>query len=461
MEQLSFKQLPLSQSLTDNLDNLGFESMTPIQAESLPAILDGKDVLAKAKTGSGKTVAFSLGLLANLEPEKFRVQSLVLCPTRELAEQVAQEIRRLARTIHNVKVLTLCGGTPMGPQIASLAHGAHIIVATPGRILDHVTKRRLDLSHLNTLVFDEADRMLDMGFEDDIDALMLNVPLQRQTLLFSATYPQKVEDMMRGILSEPVQIEVKAQDNTSSIEQLIYNIQSDHRDQALAATLSHYQPASAIVFCNTRASCNHVAASLQGLGFSAVALNGDLEQRQRQQVLFQFANNSASIMVATDVAARGLDIKGVDLVVSYELCFEPDVHVHRIGRTGRAEAKGMAVGLCAEEDEMRLLAIEQYANRDIKRSGIQSLRFHANRIIQPAYQTVVIDGGKRNKIRAGDILGALTKKAEIDGGDIGKINITDTHAYVAIKLRSVKRTLNFLRSGKIKNKSVKARKLTV
>ena len=196
----------------------------------------------------------------------------------------------------------------MGPQIASLAHGAHIIVATPGRILDHVTKRRLDLSHLNTLVFDEADRMLDMGFEDDIDALMLNVPLQRQTLLFSATYPQKVEDMMRGILSEPVHIEVKAQDNTSSIEQLIYNIQSDHRDQALAATLSHYQPASAIVFCNTRASCNHVAASLQGLGFSAVALNGDLEQRQRQQVLFQFANNSASIMVATDVAARGLDI---------------------------------------------------------------------------------------------------------------------------------------------------------
>lgn len=459
MSSLSFKQLSLSESLTHNLDQLGFEKMTPIQAQSLPSILEGNDVLAQAKTGSGKTVAFSLGLLANLNPQKYAVQSLVLCPTRELAEQVAQEIRRLARAIHNVKVLTLCGGTPMGPQIASLAHGAHIVVATPGRILDHVKKRRLNLSHLNTLVFDEADRMLDMGFEDDIDALMLNVPLKRQTLLFSATYPQKVEDMMRGILSNPVRVEVEQQDTSSSIDQLCYNISSEHRDQALAAILTHYQPSSAIVFCNTRASCNHVAESLRELGFSAVALNGDLEQRQRQQVLFQFANNSAAIMVATDVAARGLDIKGVDLVVSYELCFEPDVHVHRVGRTGRADATGMAVGLCAPEDEMRLLAIESYSKRDIKKSGIQSLRFHANRIVQPAYQTIVIDGGKKSKIRAGDILGALTKQGDIDNVDIGKINITDFHSFIAIKLRSVKRTLNFLREGKIKGKKVKARKL--
>ncbi len=460
MSSLDFNQLPLKPALVNNLKDLGFENMTSVQADSLPHILQGSDVLAKAKTGSGKTVAFSLGLLSNLSPERFRVQALVLCPTRELAEQVAQEIRRLARLIHNVKVLTLCGGTPMGPQIASLAHGAHIIVATPGRIVDHVQKRRLDLSHLNTLVFDEADRMLDMGFEDEINALMLEIPMQRQTLLFSATYPSKVDDMMRGILRNPVTIEAAEVDASANIQQVCYKITSPHRDKALAAVLTHYQPSTAIVFCNTRVSCHEVVESLVDMGFSAVSLNGDMEQRERQQVLYRFANQSAAILVATDVAARGLDIKGVDLVVSYELCFEPDVHVHRIGRTGRADETGVAVSLCAPEDEIRLLAIEQYGNKDLKKVGIESLRFHANRIVEAPYQTIVIDGGKKAKVRPGDILGALTKDAQIDGVDIGKINITATHTYVAIKLRSVKRTLNYLRDGKIKGRKIKARKLS-
>ena len=454
-----FTSLGLKPALLTNLETLGFTQMTDIQAGSLPAILQGKDVVAKAKTGSGKTAAFGLGLLQNLNVERFRIQSLVLCPTRELAEQVAEEIRRLARGIHNIKVLTLCGGVPMGPQIGSLEHGAHIIVGTPGRIIDHLSRQRLDLSEVNTLVLDEADRMLDMGFEDEMAAVIRHIPDNRQTLLFSATYPDSIAQISAQVQREPLQVSVEATHDTSSIEQIFFEVEEPHRIKAVAALLSHYQPESCIVFCNTRIACQEVADELTALGVSALALHGDLEQKDRTQVLTRFANKSTSVLIATDVASRGLDVKEVNAVISYQITPDPEVHIHRIGRTGRADAKGLALTLVAPNEMARANAIEDYQGAKVRWLGIQSIRFHQNRLLEPAFVTVCIDGGKKDKLRPGDILGALTKDAEVPVEDVGKINVTATHTYVAIKTRSVKRSLKQFNEGKLKGRKFKARKL--
>ncbi|MEM5498701.1 ATP-dependent RNA helicase DbpA [Paraglaciecola mesophila] len=453
-----FSSLGLEPALLDNLQSMGFSQMTEIQAGTLPAILEGRDVVAKAKTGSGKTAAFGLALLHNLDVKRFRIQALVMCPTRELAEQVALEIRRLGRGIHNIKVLTLCGGTPMGPQIGSLEHGAHIIVGTPGRIMDHLYKRRLDLSEVNTLVLDEADRMLDMGFEDEMDAVIKSVPEQRQTLLFSATYPDSIAAISGQVQKNPLEVTVESTHDTDSIQQVFFEVEDAHRTKAVAALLSHYQPESAIVFCNTKIACQEVADELQSLGVSVLALHGDLEQRERNQVLVRFANKSVSVLVATDVASRGLDIKEVNAVISYHITPDPEVHIHRIGRTGRAESKGVALTLVAPDEMARANAIEDYQKAKLKWTGIQAMRFHANRLIQPQYSTLCVDGGKKAKLRPGDLLGALTKEAEIPGDDIGKIHITEFHAYVAVKTRSVKRAMRQLGEGKIKGKKFKVRK---
>ncbi|WP_289028132.1 ATP-dependent RNA helicase DbpA [uncultured Paraglaciecola sp.] len=455
-----FASLGLNNALLDNLETMGFKEMTDIQAMSLPAIIEGKDVVAKAKTGSGKTAAFGLGLLHNLKVKRFRVQALVMCPTRELAEQVALEIRKLGRGIHNIKVLTLCGGTPMGPQIGSLEHGAHIIVGTPGRIMDHLFRQRLDLSEVNTLVLDEADRMLDMGFEVEMAKVIDAVPLDRQTLLFSATYPDTIAQISQDVQRNPVEVSVEATHETSKIEQLFFEVEEAHRTKAVAAMLSHYQPESAIIFCNTKIACQEVYDELRVLGVSALALHGDLEQRERTQVLTRFANRSVSVLIATDVASRGLDIKEVNAVISYQVTPDPEVHIHRIGRTGRADAKGLALTICSPKEVHRANAIEDYQKSKIKWTGIQALRFHANRLIQPEYETICIDGGKKSKLRPGDIIGALTKDADIVFDDIGKINVTAMHTYVAVKTRSVKRALKQFNEGKLKGRKFKARKLS-
>ncbi len=433
--------------------------MTEIQARSLPSILAGKDVLGKAKTGSGKTVNFALGILNRLEVERFCVQALVMCPTRELADQVAEEIRRLGATMHNMKVLTLCGGSPMGPQISSLAHGAHIIVGTPGRIMDHLLKKRLNLEKVHTLVLDEADRMLDMGFEEEMEAVIRRLSTRRQTLLFSATYPEQIKQISLHIQNNPIEISVEATHDLGKIKQVFYEIDPNHRQKAVATLLSHYQPASAIVFCNTKADCHQLTDTLHELGFSVVSLHGDLEQKERNQVLVRFANKSVTVLVATDVAARGLDVKEVEAVINYQITPDPEVHIHRIGRTGRADAEGLALTLCAPSEIPRANAIEDYQQQKLHWQGIQALRFHANRIVEPSYHTLCIDGGKKSKLRPGDILGALTKDADIPPEDVGKIKVTATHSYVAIKVRSVKRSLAHFREGKLKGRKFKVRKL--
>ncbi|MBL0598810.1 ATP-dependent RNA helicase DbpA [Aeromonas jandaei] len=458
MNNSEFSSLNLSPALLENLTTLGYLQMTPIQAQSLPLVLDGKDLIAKAKTGSGKTAAFGLGLLSSLDVNRLEVQALVLCPTRELADQVATEIRRLARTLPNVKLVTLCGGTPTAPQSATLSFGAHIAVGTPGRILKHLEQGTLELDSLKTLVLDEADRMLDMGFGEDINRVISHAPRDRQTLLFSATYPEGIAQMSRGVQRNPVEVSVEALHEESAIEQKLYEVPAGQRLDALTWLLSHYQPGSCVVFCNTKRACNDVADHLAAKGFSALALNGDLEQRERDQVLVRFANGSATILVATDVAARGLDIKELGAVINYELTYDPEVHVHRIGRTGRAGQQGLALSLYQPNEAQRVNVIEEYQQAPMPLGDLDAI----GRVIKPLAPQMVtlsIDAGRKTKVRAGDILGALTGEGGIAGADVGKIQISEQYSYVAVKQSVAKAALKRLQEGKIKGRSYRARKL--
>ncbi|KOO09336.1 ATP-dependent RNA helicase DbpA [Vibrio hepatarius] len=452
----SFKTLGLRAELLETLDSLGYTEMTAIQQQALPIVLQGKDVIGQGKTGSGKTAAFSLGLLSNLNVQRFRVQTLVLCPTRELADQVAKEIRTLARGIHNIKVLTLCGGMPMGPQIGSLEHGAHILVGTPGRILDHMSKGRISLDELNTLVLDEADRMLDMGFEDAIDTIIEQAPSDRQTLLFSATFPHDIETLAAKVMKQPEMVKVESTHQHSTIEQRFFKLNTtEERDDALEALLLTHKPESSVVFCNTKKEVQNVTDELSHRGFSVVELHGDMEQREREQALTMFANKSISILVATDVAARGLDVDNLDAVFNFELSRDPEVHVHRIGRTGRAGSKGIAFSFYSDKEEYRVARIDEYMDIAISPSTLPEKP--VERPFYPSMQTIQILGGKKQKVRAGDILGALTKQAGIDGKKIGKINILPMVSYVAVEHDVVKPALKQLQTGKMKGRNFKAR----
>jgi ATP-independent RNA helicase DbpA len=456
---LSFAALPLPPALLDNLTSLGFTQMTPIQAQSLPPILQNRDLIGKANTGSGKTAAFGIGLLNKLKVREFRIQGLVLCPTRELADQVGKDIRQLARFQHNIKVLTLCGGVSIGRQIGSLEHGAHIIVGTPGRIQDHLRKGTLDLQHVHTLVLDEADRMLDMGFFDAITAIIGELPKQRQTLLFSATYPDAIKAISASVQRDPIEVSVAAAPSAKKIEQVFFEIEPSFRSRALIKLLEHYRPESAAIFCNTKVQCQEVADALQQRGFAALALHGDMEQKDRDQVLVRFANKSMPFLVATDVAARGLDIKDLAAVINYELSRDPEVHIHRIGRTGRAGKEGLALSLYSAAESRRVAAIETYQKNPVTVGDLDALRANNDVELAASMVTICIDAGRKDKVRAGDILGALTGAGGIAGSAVGKIDIADFHAYVAVASEHVNQALQCLANGKIKGRTFKVRKL--
>ncbi|QCF24621.1 ATP-dependent RNA helicase DbpA [Hydrocarboniclastica marina] len=461
MTDNAFSTLPIRKDLLENLEALGFSAMTPVQAKSLPPILAGRDVLAQAKTGSGKTAAFGVGLLSRLAAEEFAVQALVLCPTRELADQVGKELRRLARFTANVKVLTLCGGTPLGPQIGSLAHGAHVVVGTPGRIQDHLQKGSLTLDALRVLVLDEADRMLDMGFAPALDVIVAACPRERQTLLFSATYPKAIGAISARVQNDPVEVVVESQHDTAQIQQHFYEVPTtDAKLPALKALLSHFKPVSSVIFCNTRKDCQHLHQQLSAEGLSVTTLHGDLEQRDRDQVLVRFANRSVSLLVATDVAARGLDIKELDAVINYELPRDPEVYVHRIGRTGRAGEKGLALSLVQPSETHRVQRVQDYQQKPAHWSDLNKLEPDPAFRLIPEMVTLGLDSGRKNKLRPGDIVGALTGDAGIAGDQIGKIDVFDFQAYVAVARGSAKQALAGLESGKIKGRKVKVRRIT-
>ena len=456
---IGFDGLGLHLDLQSNLEELGFLNLTPIQTLSLPKIIEGDDLIAQAKTGSGKTAAFGLGLLNKLNVKNFRIQSLTLCPTRELADQIAKEIRTLGRKIHNIKVTTLCGGSAFGPQKGSLEHGAHIVIGTPGRIEEHLRKKTLLLEHLDTLVLDEADRMLDMGFGESIAEIIRYLPKKRQNLLFSATYPLNIEELASKVMIRPHLVEADDQHNENTIRQLLCQIHDkSKRTDGLVGLFQKFNPDSALVFCNTKKLTEEVALVLRNLGFNSLALHGDMEQKDRNKILVKFANKSLSILVATDVAARGLDIDSLDLVVNYHLSRDPEVHTHRIGRTGRAGNTGLACSLFHESEEYKIEILEKTLSQPIKRTSIDSVEKDFTPA-QPDMTTIQIEGGKKQKIRPGDILGALTREDGVEASEVGKINISETSTFVAIKRHSLKKALEVLNNGKIKGKNFRARKI--
>ncbi|WP_447529479.1 ATP-dependent RNA helicase DbpA [Vreelandella sp. TE19] len=463
MADTSFASLALPPALIDNLASLAYHEMTPIQAQSLPPMLEGRDVLGQAKTGSGKTAAFGLALLAQLRLERSHIQSLVLCPTRELADQVAEAIRGLARTLANVKVLTLCGGAPFGPQLASLEHGAHIVVGTPGRIEEHLRKGSLSLDGLSTLVLDEADRMLDMGFRPSIDAIIRATPADRQTLLFSATFPDEhaggeLAEMTRGVLRDHVSVAVTETHDDTTIEQHFFAVNSERaRMKGLVDLLLHYRPTTSVVFCNTKRETDQVAGELSDAGFSAVALHGDLEQKDRDRILVMFANQSVSILVATDVAARGLDIAKLDAVFNYQIAREQGVHVHRVGRTGRAGESGIAATLVAPEEHYRLERLGEYLSEVFTLEALPKPRQQTP--FEPAMATLQLNGGKKDKLRPGDILGALTGEGGLRGDQVGKIKVQARSAFVAIDREVVNKALGKLERDKLKGRAFRVRRL--
>ena len=463
----SFTSLPLPPATLHNLQRLGYHTMTPIQAASLPLALAGHDLVAQAKTGSGKTAAFGLALLAKLDPRlstglnprRFAVQALVLCPTRELADQVTQELRRLARAEDHIKILTLCGGATMRPQLASLEHGAHIVVGTPGRILDHLDRGSLDLQALNTLVLDEADRMLDMGFHDDIATVARQCPAQRQTLLFSATYPEGIGKLSAAFMRQPKEVKLLQAHAAAKIRQRFYEVREDQRLHAVSLLLNHYRPTNTLAFCNTKQRCRELVEVLRAQGFAALELHGDLEQRDRDQVMVQFANSSISVLVATDIAARGLDITGLEAVVNVDITPDADTHTHRIGRTARADASGWAFSLASMDEMGRVGQIEQALGFSSEWHPLDELSDTGTEPLRPPMRTLQILGGRKEKIRPGDVLGALTKDLGYPSAAIGKINVNEFSTYVAVQRDIAAEVQQRLAAAKVKGRSVKLRLL--
>ena len=430
--------------------------MTPVQMRSLPAVLERKDVIVKAQTGSGKTLAFGIGLVMKLRTDGKEVQALVLCPTRELAEQVAGELRRLSRHLPNVKVLTLSGGVPLAPQRDSLAHGAHIVVGTPGRILDHLGKKTLSLSKVHTLVLDEADRMLDMGFHDAIMQIAAHVARSRQTMLFSATFPDAIAAMGAALLNAPVTVDVETVPEHCTLTQHFFKVKGE-KTETLVRLLGHFRPESSVIFCNTKAGCSALAEALRYEGYDAAVLHGDLRQGERTEVLTRFALGGIRLLVATDVAARGLDIKALGAVINFDLPEKPETYLHRVGRTARAGSGGVALTLFTPKQQgaaERLAAASESAFEGEDASGFPPAD---PTVLFPRFTVVRIDGGRKDKLRPGDLLGALCAPGGIDGKQVGDIMLYDTLAYVAVAREAAPTAIKQLNRGKIKGKKFRAR----
>ncbi|OOG49549.1 ATP-dependent RNA helicase DbpA [Rhodanobacter sp. C01] len=456
----AFSSLPLKPALLTSIETLGYATMTPVQAQSLPPMLAGRDVIAQAQTGSGKTAAFGLSLLQSLDVDTIRLQALVLCPTRELADQVSKAIRKLAANIPNVKLLTLCGGMPLGPQLASLTHDPHIVVGTPGRVQEHLKRESLHGGGIKVLVLDEADRMLDMGFSEAIDDIVGRIAKHHQTLLFSATYPDEIRAVSQRVQKNPVVVTVEAPiEAKSAIEQQFIEVEPAQKPDALAQLLSSERGEHALVFCNMRREVDAVAQELDRRGFSALALHGDMEQRDRDEVLVRFANRSCAVLVATDVAARGLDIAALPLVVSYDIAHDPETHTHRIGRTGRAGQSGLAITLCSSRERSKAANIEELSGTPLPWRPLKIAPQRGKTLHLAPMKTVVIDAGRQDKLRPGDILGALTGDAGLEAKDIGKIDVFATRAYVAISRALANKALERLRAGKIKGRNFRVRPL--
>ena len=454
-----FSELPLADSLRPGLDALGIGTPTPIQAQSLPDLLAGRDLLAVAPTGSGKTVAFALAALSRVDLGVQRVQALVLCPTRELADQVGKQMRRLAVGLPNLKLSLFYGGTALAPQIASLAqHDPHVVVGTPGRIQELLRKKHLHLGGVRVVVLDEADRMLDMGFLAAIEEILGKLPQARQGILLSATLPDAIRTLAAGLLRDPLQLSIEDAASAPRIEERFYECVHSAKPDALFALLHAASPSSCVVFCNTRQDVADVADRLRRGGVDALALHGDMEQRDREEVMVQFGNRSIRVLVASDVAARGIDIDGLDLVVNYELPTDTDSYRHRIGRTARAGREGHAFSLVSPREMPRALALERLAGEAAIWGRVPAAP-RAAAGLAAVMRCLRIDAGKTDKLRPGDILGALTGEAGLPADSVGRIDLFPTRAYVAVRCEQSAQALKRLQMGTIKGRKRRVRQL--
>ena len=458
VSQHLFSSLSLRPQLTESIESLGYAAMTSIQQQSLPQILEGEDVIAQGHTGSGKTAAFAIGLLNQLELNAFEPQALVLCPTRELCEQVASEIRRLARAIPNVKVLSVYGGVAIKNQIDSLAKGVHIVVGTPGRVEDIMIKKSIELESIRTLVLDEADKMLDMGFKKTLEVIVPMLPSERQTLLFSATFPKEIETLANRVTKNPDFIKVAPSQDTARIDEACYLVDRDgdrlEATKKLLLDQGHHQ---CVVFCNTRQDAQQVAGGLKSSGFSAAALHGDMDQKDRDQTLIRFSNGSLCVLVATDVASRGLDISNLPLVINHQLPKELEVYTHRIGRTGRAGEKGIALSLYTKGEVFRIDKLSAYLGRKLQQKELPVEQVLSQTPLKARMSTLRIEGGKKQKLRPGDLVGALTKTGELSGQQLGDIKIFSQWAYIAVERELAKIALQTISEGRIKGKKFRAK----
>lgn len=446
-----FEDLDLKEDLLKNLSELGFTKMTPIQEKSLPLALKGEDLIGQAKTGSGKTAAFSLGILNSLHTKILAPQALILCPTRELAEQVALEVRKLARMLKNIKVVTITGGTGYYHQESSLEHGSHIIVGTPGRVAKLIKTKFISLKEIKTFVLDEADRMLDMGFYDEIMGIESQLSESRQTLLFSATFPEAIVRLSENVQRSATMIKIDSLHEEGDILQHFYKLES-HKDKnkSVLKILGNFLPERSIIFCKTKVITKNLTKFLKDNGVLAEGIHGDLEQNDRTKVLTKFSNQSLSVLVATDVAARGLDIKDLSAVINYDLPMDSEDYIHRIGRTGRAGKKGLAFSFYLEPEEYRLAEISELLQKECPESVLPEEKEF---FIEPPMKTLFIAGGKKQKLRPGDILGAMVKEAGLDPTDVGNISILPITTYVAVKKEKLHQAIKKLSNGKIKNRS--------
>jgi ATP-independent RNA helicase DbpA len=456
-----FSELALSKALLTVTSELGFTTPTPIQAQAIPVLLAGKDLVGQSKTGSGKTAAFGLPLIDKLDLSTRETGALVLCPTRELCAQVTRELRKFGRRHPGLSVVALTGGEPVRFQATALSRGAHVVVGTPGRVLDHVRRENLRLDGIATVVLDEADRMLEMGFQKEMEQILNGLPRQRQTLLFSATFPGSIETLSAKYQVKPVHIRVEADPREASdTRQGLVRVKSEGKLAALMAILSQHAHESALVFANFKSVAATIEKELTEHGLSVASLHGDIEQFDRDRVMAKFRNGSTRVLVATDVAARGLDVANLDLVVNFELPAQPEVYVHRIGRTGRAGKPGLAISLCTDRDRMRIKEIERYTGVPLSEAPpaqsegageIENIVPRAARM-----DTLRIAGGRKDKLRPGDILGALTGEAGgLSAAHVGTIEIHDRFTYVAVSKSVSAKAVRSLCEGRIKGKRFK------
>ncbi|HEY6079545.1 MAG TPA: ATP-dependent RNA helicase DbpA [Polyangiaceae bacterium] len=461
----AFASLALSPALLEVVAGLGFEALTPIQAQAIPSLLEGKDVVGQSKTGSGKTAAYALPLLNALDLSRREVFGVIVCPTRELSAQVARELRKLGRNLAGLSVVVLSGGEPVRDQSRTLEKGVHLVVGTPGRILDHLQRRTLKVHRVATVVLDEADRMLDMGFQEDVSKILKALPPKRQTVFFSATFPASIRALSTKYQKEPlhVRIDDDGDETAARTKELVVHVGEEQKRATLSWLLTRYPHESALVFANLKVTVAAIAQSLSSAGASVASLHGDLEQRERDLVLAKFRNGSTRVLIATDVAARGIDLEKLDIVVNFELPNQPEVYVHRIGRTGRAGNVGLAVSFCSRAEQPRLEAIELFTGSAL----VVLARDEAAPVASPSpprapaagakMETLRLSGGRKDKLRPGDILGALTGEAGgLAGDQIGKIEIHERFSYVAVAKSVAKQALESLNQGRIKKKRFKA-----